>query len=91
MKQQIWKFELSTHDKEIQMPFGAKILSVQMQGENICIWALVVPTNSTQPRYFEVYVTGHNIHCDIGIEREYLGTIKLDNDNLIFHIFERIN
>ena len=38
----IWKFPVPVNDGNVlEMPEGAKILSVQVQGETPCLWALV--------------------------------------------------
>ena len=73
------------------MPKGAEILTVQTQNDTPCIWALVDPDSETETRHFEVYGTGHDIHCDMGIERKYINTFQIQYGLLVFHLFERIN
>ena len=90
MKKQIWKFPIISDKGYIDMPQGAEILTVQAQNNIPCIWALVHPENENQPRYFEFYGTGFDIHCDMGIERRYIDTFQLDSGALVFHLFERI-
>jgi hypothetical protein len=90
MKKAIWKFEIDdAFDTCIKMPKGAEVLSIQNQNNTICIWALVIPSNEPEDRYFEVFGTGHPIHCDIGIERVFIGTVQVDS--FVWHIFERKN
>lgn len=91
MNKQIWKFQLTSFKMSIDVPIGAEILSVQMQGDIPCIWLLVNPKAPTQSRYFEIYGTGTDIPYDMGIMRNYIGTYQLDNGDFIFHVFERIN
>lgn len=91
MKKQIWKFPLNPGATIVKMPYKAEVLTVQTQGETVCLWALVNPVNDTENRQFEVYGTGHNIHYDMGTERKYIGTIQMQEGALIFHVFERIN
>ena len=51
MNKTIWKYQLDTTDKQtITMPFGAEILSVQMQGLNPCMWVLVNPSKELEDR-----------------------------------------
>lgn len=91
MKKTIWKFELEVADKQfIRMPKEAELLSVQTQNETPCLWALVNPNNATEERCFEVFGTGHTMHCDIGIDRKYIGTFQMQNGGLVFHLFERL-
>ena len=90
MEKTIWKFELKIMDEQlIHMPKGADLLSVQTQNGIPCMWVLVDPNNDTEDRYFEVFGTGHKVHCDMGVEREYVGTFQMHNGGLVFHLFER--
>lgn len=91
MKKQIWKFEIKPNQDIIEMPKGAKILTVQNQNGNACIWALVDPENEKEKRHFEVFGTGHNIHYNAATERKYINTFQLEDGRLVFHLFERIN
>ena len=93
MIKQVWKFEITPKQTTLEMPKGAEILTIQLQNEKPCIWALVNPENAKELRHFEVYGTGANINCDIGIERIYRGTFQINNLNmpLVFHLFERLN
>jgi len=91
MTKTIWKFELEITDKQfIRMPKGAELLSVQTQSESPCLWAFVNPNGATEERCFEVFGTGHPIHCDIGIDRKYIGTFQIRDGALVFHVFERV-
>lgn len=67
------------------MPFDAEILSAQLQGNGLCIWALVNPNNSTQARSIEIYGTGHDVPDG---RREFIGTVQ--PGALVFHVFERL-
>ena len=96
MNQEVWKF--STTEKsfankfEIVMPKNTQLLYVDIDAYNIpCIWGMVYPHEEMETRYFELFGTGHTIHNDMGIERKYVGSYKLDNGEFFGHIFERIN
>lgn len=92
MKKTIWKFEIETADlNTVNMPKGAEILTVQNQMGNPCIWALVDPAQETELRAFEVFGTGHEVYCDMGIDRKYIGTYQLHGGALVFHVFERLD
>lgn len=89
MEKTIWKFKLETTDnQEIEMPIGAEILTVQTQGENPYLWALVDPEAEKETRTFEVFGTGHPIHCDMGVSRNHISTYQLQGGSLVFHVFE---
>lgn len=43
MAETIWKFPLEIADSQsVVMPSGARILSAQMQGSTLCLWAVVI-------------------------------------------------
>ena len=91
MKKTIWKFELEIGDNQkLEMPIGAEILSVQTQNETPCLWALVDPDADQETRHFEVYRTGHPVHYDMGISRNYIGTFQLQSGLLVLHVFEYV-
>lgn len=90
MKKQIWKFSLGEGSNTILMPKDAEILTVQTQQLIPVIWALVDPNAEKEERHFEVFATGENIHCDMGIERKYINTFQIADGILIYHLFERI-
>lgn len=88
----IWKYELLIADhQEIRMPMGAEVLSAQMQGGTLCIWALVDPEASKVMRTFEVFGTGHPVDNSAPTMRQYISTFQLQGGTLVFHLFERTN
>ena len=84
----IYKYEISPHKLRLEMPKGARILAAREQFENICIWAEVDTEQPQETRYFEVFGTGHAMHEDMGVSREYLGTAVLGGGALILHVYE---
>ena len=89
MTQRILKYTLTTtSDNTIEMPIGAKILSVQAQKGEICIWALEEDARATDlvSRRFRVFGTGHTIAG--GNALTYLGTVQLLEGRLVLHVFE---
>lgn len=83
MKRAVWKFDVS-NSVTLDMPIGAKILSVQAQGAEICMWALVNTDAKTEKRNFVVYGTGYEIP---GGRMSYVGTAQIAG-GLVFHVFE---
>ena len=82
----IWKYELKRKGVQIiAMPRNAEILTVQAQGNNIALWAVVDTEEQKENRHFEIVGTGGYI--DETIQRVYLGTIQFSG--LVYHIFER--
>ena len=60
----------------IAMPVDAQILTVQMQNNVACIWALVDPDAPLIERRFRWAGTGHEIKEDIK-DLWYIGTFQL--------------
>ena len=82
----IWKYQLRHLVTVLDMPSGAEILTVQMQGEDLCIWALVDPSQPNEARQFHVYPTGA-IEAPDSAEC-YVGTVMNLNDSQVWHVFE---
>ena len=90
MNKTIYKYPLAVSDfQEVLLPLGAEILTVQVQGENACMWALVNPDeHQKEGRNIEIFGTGHPIGYDMGIRRKYISTFQLQGSQLVFHAFE---
>ena len=86
-KHTVWKYEIPEADTfQLELPFDAKILSVNVQGGNPCIWAEVNPGDALVQRSFRTCGTGHDIPADE--KREFIGTFLLHQGALVFHLFE---
>ena len=83
----IWKFPLQVMDsQEIEMPSHAQVLTVQVQGEQPCLWAIVTPYAPKVTRTVRIYGTGHPAPDDLS-RADYVGTFQLMGGGLIFHVF----
>jgi len=83
----IWKFPFQIADVfSLSMPFGASILSVQVQREVPTIWAIVNPGAPMMDREFRCFGTGHPMPK--GLPLDFVGTIQLFGGELVFHVFE---
>lgn len=83
----IWKFQLPvTDDIQLELPKDAQILSVQVQNEIPCIWALVDVNAEKETRNFKIFGTGHKV-CSENLV--FIGTFQMLGGGLIFHLFER--
>lgn len=85
----IYKFEIPVMDVfTVNMPAGAKILTVQTQFNKPVIWALVDTEESYYGKAFQLFGTGQTIEDAEG--RRYIGTFQLDAGNFVGHLFEII-
>ena len=83
MVKQIWKY---TVENIIEIPKGAEVLTVQMQGPfNPCIWVKVDPENELEKRQFVVIGTGQSFD---DTNYEYIGTYQ--DGPLVWHLFEKV-
>ena len=82
----IWKYVLVIDDVQyIEMPMGAKLLDVQMQNGNPCLWVLVNPNAERESRAIYMRGTGHNANHVKDLT--YVATFQMHNGELIFHVF----
>jgi hypothetical protein len=74
----------------VKLPCGAKILTVQAQGNRPMIWAEVDPDAvMDETRLFLILNTDAEIPEDKKLS--YIGTVQFHNGNLVFHIYEVIS
>ena len=86
MPRQIWEYPVSAPSFTIQMPVGARVLSVQCQRGHPQMWVLVDSAETkTMPRKFVFYGTGHPTPHWPG---EFIGTFQLEDGDLVFHLFD---
>ena len=89
---QIWKFEIKLDNHSIEMPKGARILSVGVQdhlSESIMIWAMVDPEAPSCRRVFAICRTGHSIFPQAPVwqnKLSFLGTVQ--QGPLVWHVFD---
>lgn len=80
----IYKYALTIDDElPVDMPAGAEILCVQMQGDVPCVWAKVDSKAPTVRRWFRWRGTGHPAE-GVGV---YVGTVQIMGARLVFHLF----
>lgn len=93
IRQKIWtiyKYPLETVDEQtILMPSGAKVLTVQLQGDVPCVWALVNVNSPLQPYRFDIVGTGNPFPGDI-YPKDYVGTFQMNISPLVFHVFQHM-
>ena len=91
MERTVWKFRINLDDYTVlYMPKGAMSLSVQMQGEDIVLYALVtlpVQDDEQERRTFRLAGTGHPIELVEDEWLDFIGTVMYHH-GLVFHLFE---
>lgn len=72
-----------------EMPEGAEILTVQVQGLSmICLWALIDTEVSLVMRKFGIFGTGQPISVEEKEELSYIGTVQTHRSRFVWHVFE---
>jgi hypothetical protein len=83
----VWKFPIDPFDTiTVEMPQGAEVLTAAMQGDTLCLWALVNPDARLVPHRFAVAGTGHTRH-DLD-HATYISTIQMMGGALVLHVFD---
>jgi hypothetical protein len=88
----IYKYQLDLLDTQfVELSLGAEILTVQMQGNQLCLWAMVntLPEAIKKNRRIEIIGTGNPV--PIG-DLKYISTFQMFQDwgTLTYHVFENI-
>jgi hypothetical protein len=86
----IWKFAVRVTERfKVEMQTGAKVLCVQMQRGQPCMWAEVdTSVKNLEAKFFSVFGTGWPISNDY--KGKYIGTFQVDSEAmpLVFHLYE---
>jgi hypothetical protein len=83
----IHKYPLSLDQwQRVTMPVGAKILTAQIQGTRLCVWAEVETTAPTDDRFFFIAGTGHPLPFGPD-DLEYNSTVQ--DFGLVWHVYTR--
>jgi hypothetical protein len=84
----VYKYLANIGEKTLLvLPLGAKILTVQKQGEYICFWVLQSPNHGpTEVKTILKVGTGHTF--DDANCYQYIGTVQELDGGLVWHYFE---
>lgn len=90
MKKVVWKYPLAmTHEQVLELPANAHILTVQIQGKEPCLWALVDRTNPPEKRHIVIVGTGNEDDA-LGKLLNYIATFQTNGGQYIWHVFESV-
>ncbi len=82
----VHKYTLDLTDRQIvALPEGARILSVQTQGQRLRLWALVDADATPEAVEIAIRGTGHPI--DDAEVLEFIDTFQMNDGQLVFHVF----
>lgn len=86
MSQAVYKYGIGLSGDTVEMLKGAKVLSVQRQRYDVCVWALVDPAErEKERRKFVLVGTGHTFDEPWA---QFLGTVQFDDGYFVAHVFE---
>ncbi len=79
----IHKFTLKHVAKQtVDLPHFSRVLSVQAQGADICMWVELVPSEDKYPQEVFIVGTGHKVPNEVN---SYLGTTQ--QNGFVWHIY----
>jgi hypothetical protein len=82
----VFKYALTIADTiDVPMPAGARLLSVQVQNDVACVWALVDPDARKTTRRLALRGTGHD--ADGLTFAPFVGTFQLPS-GFVGHLFD---
>lgn len=84
----IFKYELEVKDNQTLEIASDDILSVQEQNEEVVVYALVDTERPSVKYEFSMNGTGNPINFDIE-NFKFLGTVKMYDGSLMYHVFYR--
>jgi hypothetical protein len=81
----VHKFPLPAGDwVSVTMPEGAEPLSVQVQDDVPCLWALVTVGAPPVVHHFRIVGTGQDLGSNVG---RHIDTFQMLGGALVFHVF----
>lgn len=84
----VWKFQFEITDTfTIDMPDGARVLHVGLQGDTPTIWCLVNPEAGPCPVAFILRGTGQPFEESLARACVHVGTFQMAGGQLVFHLF----
>jgi hypothetical protein len=89
MPRTIHKYKLDFSEfNRVTMPVDATLLSVQMQGNQLCLWAMIDKEQmAVESRAIGVFGTGHELPETRLI---FITTFQLPASNEVYHVFEKL-
>lgn len=88
MSKSVWKYTLNFADYQVvSMPPNSKVLTAQACGDEICIWALVNPSDETREEHpVWVYKTGLSV-VEAAKQGRYVASVQFDDGESVYHVF----
>lgn len=83
-----YTFEKGKDIQVFTMPEYATVLSVQLQNNDLVIWARVYDEAPVVKRTFQICYTGKEYNV-LELDRIYIGTVQYGD--MVLHIFEHFN
>lgn len=85
----IWKYEIPLESRfKIDLPKNARILSVQSQNGNPCMWVEFEPPEINKPSEVRIFFLAATGEAFNETDLEYIETFQCRNGALVFHLYE---
>lgn len=89
MNTTIWKYDLKPNC-EVELPIGAKVLSVGEQYNEVKMWVQVDPTE-TKKELRQFILVGTGMNGELSGNEQFIGTAICYSGALVLHVFEVIS
>lgn len=85
----IYKYTLEITDaQKLKLPSGSRILSVEEQNQQIVLYAVVdTSVSESLTDDYKIFIIGTGHCADESIHKSFIGTVKLAEGRLMFHVF----
>lgn len=85
MIERVYKYPLPIGDwVSVTMPEGAVPLSVQVQGNELCLWARVEIGKPPVLHHIRIAGTGHDLGSNVG---RHIDTFQIHGGRIVLHAF----
>lgn len=87
----ILKYKLEITDRQtLKLPANSRVLSVQDQNGELCLWAFVNPPGDPTVRTIRIVGTGHELPADFLIHHDFIATVQQVDIGAVWHVFEEL-
>lgn len=84
----VFKYPLIVTDRQpVRIPVGHEFISLGVQDDTACLWAIVDPLQDLETIQILIHGTGHTIYETAG---EFLGTFQLADGKFTGHVWKEI-
>lgn len=81
----IYKYPLDMGETKLSIPHSAKLVHVDAQNDQVCLWFEVHSDRAHEERRFKIFGTGHAIDAQ---NWHHVGSVLTLGGALVWHVYE---